>query len=134
MIDTRPWRLVNEQTYGLLLAFSLLAFLVSPISPIPRRAQDRLVGWFPLPIFLYWLLFQFMLLSLNRHVHYYLNGHSVFPCTINSGICIAFGIAFSIRTLRIKETAARIVAVFWLVVFLLLLMGVQTLRPVVQET
>jgi hypothetical protein len=133
-IDNRPPILVNERTFVLLAVFCLMAFLVSPKSPLPRVTQDRLVCWFPVGIFLYWFLFGLMLLSLNPHIHYYLGFRGVIPWTVNSGICYAFGIAFSVRMLRIRQTLVRILAVFWLVVFLLLLVGIQVIRPGVMET
>src|ERR1035438_3558722 len=133
-IDNRPPTLVNTRTICLLGVFVLLAFLVSPKSPLSRKHQDRFVCWFPLGIFVYWVLFQWMLISLNPHVHYYLSHRGVPQWRVNSGICYGFGAAFSFRMLRIQSGLARAVGVFWLLLYALLVLAFGALPPPTMET
>ncbi len=129
-IDYSIPRLFNAKSVALFLVLSFLAYLISPRSPLEKKEQDRLALVYPLLIFVYVLLFQILLLSLNPSVHYYLGRSGVFTWRINTGICCAFGIAFSIRILRTPEIGWRFYGVFSLLIFLLLLLG-STMPPVV---
>ena len=58
-IDYNIPMLFNEKSIMLLIAFSVMAFSVSPLSPLERRAQERVVACYLPAIFAWWLLFQF---------------------------------------------------------------------------
>lgn len=122
-IDYSIPRLFNEKSAVLFLVLSFLAYLISPRSPLEKKERDRLVLVYPMMIFVYILLFQVFLLSLNPYVHYYLSPPKAIAWTMNTGICCAFGIAFSIRILRTPEIGWRIYGVISILIFLLLLLG-----------
>jgi hypothetical protein len=116
----------------LILALGFLAFLISPLSPLEKKERDRLALVYPMLVFVYFLLFQFFLLSLNPSVHYYLGPTGVFVWRTNSDICCAFGIAFSVRILRTPEIGWRFYGLLSLLIFLLLILG--SLAPPVMST
>ena len=128
-IDYSIPKLFNAKSVVLLLVLSFLAYLVSPRSPLDKKERDRLVLVYPMLVFVYVLLFQVFLLSLNPSVHYYLGRSGVFVWRINTGICCTFGIAFSIRIIRTPEIGWRFYGVFSLLIFLLFLLG-STMPPV----
>jgi len=99
-IDYSIPKLFNAKSVILLLVLIFLAYLISPRSSLDKKERDRLVLVYPLLVFVYVLLFQVFFLSLNSHVHYYLGPTGVFTWRMNTGICCAFGIAFSFRILR----------------------------------
>ncbi len=131
-IDNSIPQLFSAKSVVLFLVLGFLAYLISPRSPLGKQERDKLALVYPMLVFVYFLLFQVFLLSLNPSVHYYLGPSGVFVWRMNSGICCAFGIAFSIRILRTPEIGWRIYAVFWLVIFLLLLLG--GMAPPVMQT
>ena len=130
-IDYSIPQLFNAKSVVLFLVLVFLAFLVSPFSKLDKKERDRLVLVYPMLIFVYALLFQVFLLSLNAYVHYYVSPPRTFTWTMNTGICSAFGIGFSIRIIRTPEIGWQIYAIFWLVIFLFLLLGGMT-PPVMQ--
>jgi membrane-associated HD superfamily phosphohydrolase len=131
-IDYSIPKLFNAKSVVLLLVLSFLAYLVSPRSPLDKKERDRLVLVYPLLIFVYVLLFQVFLLSLNPHVHYYLGPTGVFTWRMNTGICCAFGVAFSLRILRTPGLGWRFYGGFFLLIFLLLAFG--SMMPPVMRT
>ena len=131
-IDNSIPSLFNAKSVVLFLVLSFLAYLISPRSALEKKERDKLVLVYPMLIFVYVLLFQVFLLSLNPSVHFYLSPPKAFAWTMNTGICCAFGIAFSIQIIRTPETRWRIYAVFWLVIFMLLLLG--GMAPPVMQT
>ena len=122
-IDYSTPKLFNAKSVVLLVVFSCLAYSVSPRSAFDRTFQDRLVLFFPPVIFVYWFLFQFQLMSLDPHVHYYLSPTGYFAWMTNSSICYAFGVAFSVRLLRIRSSIARIEGVLFLLLYGLLIVS-----------
>ena len=128
-IDYSIPKLFSAKSVVLFLVLSFLAYLVSPRSPLDKKERDRLVLVYPLLVFVYVLLFQVFLLSLNPHVHYYLGRSGVFTWRTNTGICCAFGVAFSFRILRTPGLGWRFYGGFFLLVFLLLALG-STMPPV----
>jgi membrane-associated HD superfamily phosphohydrolase len=128
-IDYSTPKLFNAKSVVLLLVLSFLAYLVSPRSPLDKEERNRLVLVYPLLIFVYVLLFQVFLLSLNPHVHYYLGPTGVFTWRVNTGICCAFGVAFSVRILRTPGLERRFYGALFLVIFLFLAFG-STMPPV----
>jgi hypothetical protein len=131
-IDNRIPHLFSAKSAVLFIVLGLLAYLISPRSPLGKPERDKLALVYPPLVFVYFLLFQVFLLSLNPSVHYYLSPSGVFVWRMNSGICCAFGIAYSIRILRTPEIGWRIYAIFWLLIFLLLLLG--GMAPPVMQT
>ena len=131
-IDNRTPQLFSAKSAVLFLVLGFLAYLISPRSSLGKQERDKLALVYPMLVFVYFLLFQVFLLSFNPSVHYYLGPSGVFVWRMNSGICCAFGIAFSIRILRTPEIGWRIYAVLLLVIFLLLLLG--GMAPPVMQT
>jgi hypothetical protein len=131
-IDFSIPKLFNIKSVALFLVLSFLAYLISSRSPLSKPERDRLALVYPLLIFFYFIFFQFFLLSFNPSVHYYLGPSGVFVWRMNSGICCAFGIAFSIRILRTPEIGWRFYGVFSLLIFLLITLG--SLMPPVMST
>jgi len=133
MYDFRPPPLFNGRSAALVIVFSIMAFFVSPFSPLNPRTQDRVTAFYLPAILTWWYLFQVRLMSLNPGVHYYLSHHGVFTWMMNSAICYAFGLAFSIRLWRLSREWPRVVGVVFAVLFsLLALFG--GCRPAVQQT
>jgi len=122
-IDFSISDLFNAKSAVLFLALCFLAYLISPRSPLENKERDRLALVYPLLIFVYVLLFQVFFLSLNPHVHYYLSRSGEFTWIMNTGICCAFGIVFSIRIFRTFGSGGRIYGVISMLIFLLLLLG-----------
>jgi len=122
-------KLFNAKSVVLFLVLCFLAYLISPRSPLEKKERDRLALVYPLLIFVYVLLFQVFLLSLNPSIHYYLGRSGAFTWRINTGICCAFGIAFSIRIIRTPGIGWRFYGAFSLLIFLLFLLG-STMPPV----
>ena len=133
-IDYSTPQFFNAKSVILLVVFSCIACLVSPLSPLERPAQDRFALFIPPAILVYWYLFQFQLMSLDPHVHYYLSPTGYFKWMTNSSICYAFGAAFSVRLLRVRTVASRIEGVLSLLLFVLLIVFRDQMRPVLQTT
>ena len=125
-------RLYSQESVALLIVFSCLAFLVSPLSPFGRKLQDKIVIIFPPAIFVYWYLFQFELMSFDPTRHFYLSPNGVFLWTTNSSICYGFGAAFSVRLFRIRSLPARIEGAFFLFIYCGLILS--RIRPALQTT
>jgi len=122
-IDYSTPKFFNAKSVVLVLVLSFLAYLISSRSPLEKQERDRLALVYPLLVFVYYLLFQSFLVSLNPHIHYYLGPTGVFTWRMNSSICCAFGIAFSARILRSPEIGWRFYGAFSALIFLLLLLG-----------
>ncbi len=133
-IDYSIPKLFNEKSVMLVIAFSIMTFFVSPFSPLNRRFQDRVTAIYLPTIFLWWFFFQFQLVSLTPGVHYYLGRSGQFTSMMNSGICYAFGLAFSIRLLRLSREWPRIIGGVFAVLFLLLLLSGEGCRPAIMST
>jgi hypothetical protein len=118
----------------LLVALSLAALSVSPVSPLNREARRSLVLVFPAGIFIFWFLFLQQLMSLDPHIHYYLSPRGVFSWTMNTGICSAFGIAFSVDVLRDSTGGRRIYGRWSLIAFIIVLLGMPVFMPGVMDT
>jgi membrane-associated HD superfamily phosphohydrolase len=131
-IDNSIPSLFNAKSMVLFLVLSFLAHLVSSRSSLEKKERDRLVLVYPMLIFVYVLLFQVFLLSLNPYVHYYLSPPKAIAWTMNTGICCALGIAFSIRIYRTPGIGCRIYGVISTLIFLLLLLG--GMAPPVMQT
>ena len=131
-IDYSIPKLFSAKSVVLLLVLSFLAYLVSPRSPLDKKERDRLVLVYPLLVFVYVLLFQVFLMSPNSHIHYYLGPMGGFTWRMNTGICCAFGIAFSFRILRTPGLGWRFYGGFFLLLFLLLAFG--SMMPPVMST
>ncbi len=116
----------------LILVLGFLSFLISPLSSIENKERDKLALVYPALVFVYFLLFQVFLLSLNPSVHYYLGRSGVFNWRINSGICCAFGIAFSIRIIRTPGIGWKSYGLLSLLIYLLLILG--CMMPPVMST
>jgi hypothetical protein len=137
MIDNRIPSLLNGKTIPLVLALSAMALPVSPFFPINRRVQERITALYLPAILIWWYLFQCQLMSLMPGGHYYLGTNGRFAWMMNSYICYAFGLAFSIGLVRLSHGWPRAVGVsFALIFFMLLLFGSVggPFSPVVQET
>ena len=133
-IDYSTPQFFNAKSVILVLVFSCLAFMVSPLSPLERLSQDRLALFLPPAILIYWYLFQFQLMSLNPHIHYYLSPTGYFKWMTNSSICYAFGVAFSVRLLRVRTAGFRIEGVLFLFIFAFLIVFRDEMRPALQTT
>jgi hypothetical protein len=133
-IDYRPPTLLNGMSWLLLVALSFAALSVSPISPLGREARRSLVLVFPAGIFIFWFLFLQQLVWLNPHIHYYLGPRGVYSWIMNTGICSAFGIAFSIDVLRDSTGGRRIYGRWSLIAFIIVLLGIPVFMPVVMTT
>lgn len=131
-IDYSVPKLFSAKSVVLVIVFSFLAYLVSSRSPLDKKERDKLVLVYPALVFVYVVLFQIFLLSLNPSVHYYLGRSGAFTWSVNTGICCAFGIAFSIRILRTPGVGWRLYAIFFLLMFLLLALG--SLSPPIMST
>jgi hypothetical protein len=133
-IDYSTPQFFNAKSVVLVLVFSCVAFMVSPLSPLKRTSQDRVALFIPLAILVYWYLFQFQLMSLDPHVHYYLSPTGYFKWMTNSSICYAFGVAFSFRLLRVRTRASRIEGVLFLVLYGFLIVFRDQMRPAMMTT
>jgi len=133
-IDYSTPQFFNVKSVVLVLVFSCVAFLVSPLSPLERTAQDRFALLVPPAILVYWYLFQFQLMSLDPHVHYYLSPTGYFKWMTNSSICYAFGVAFSIRLLRVRARGSRIEGVLFLLLYGFLIVFRDQMRPAMMTT
>ncbi len=133
-IDYRPPTLLNGTSWFLLVVLSLAALLVSPLSPLDREARRSLVLVFPAGILLYWFLFLQQLLSLDPHIHYYLSPRGVYSWFMNTGICCAFGIAFSLDVLRGSGGRRRTYGRWSLIAFIILLLGMPVFMPALVAT
>ncbi len=133
-IDYSIPKLFNEKSVVLAVVFCIMAFFVSPLSPLDRRTQDRVTAIYLPAMFLWWFFFQFQLVSLTPGVHYYLGRSGRFTWMMNSSICYAFGLAFSIRLLRLSREWPRVVGGVFGVLFLLLILSGEGCRPAIQST
>ena len=133
-IDYSIPKLFNGKSVMLLVAFGIMAFFVSPLSPLERRAQERVVACYLPAIFVWWFLFQFQLVSLNPHVHYYLSRGGRFSWMMNSGICYAFGLAFSVRLLRLSRGWLRVEGGAFTALYALMIFAGEALRPAMMST
>ena len=133
-IDYRIPKLFNERSVLLAIVFCMMAFFVSPLSPLDRRTQDRVTAIYLPAIFLWWFFFQYQLVSLTPGVHYYLGPSGRFTWMMNSGICYAFGLAFSIRLWRLSPEWPRVVGGVFGVLFLVLILSGEGCRPAVKST
>lgn len=133
-IDYSTPQLYSAKSIILLIVFSCVAFLVSSLSPLERPAQDRFALFIPPAILVYWYLFQFQLMSLDPHVHYYLSPTGYFKWMTNSSICYAFSVAFSIRLLRVPTRGSRIEGVLFLLLFGFLIVFRDQMRPAMMTT
>ena len=126
---TSDWRdnsapeLFNAESVILLLVLIFLAYLVSPYSSLGKAERDRLVLVYPLLVFVYVFLFQVSLLSVNPFIHYYLGSKSFFTWRTNTGLCCAFGAAFSFSVLRNNNFIWRIYGGISMLLFSLLAFG-----------
>jgi hypothetical protein len=77
-IDNSTPNLFNVKSVVLFLVLSFLAYLISPCSPLEKKERDRPVRDYPMLFFVYVLLFQVFLLSLNPYAHYYLSPPKAF--------------------------------------------------------
>lgn len=89
----------------LLAAFSCMAFLVSPLSPLRPGVRNLALVGFPSAVFIVWVL-----------AAYFLPVHHDWDRKMTVGICGAFGLAFSLDVWRHSEGASRTYgkAMFWL--------------------
>jgi len=133
-IDHRPPTLLNGTSVFLLIVLSLAALSVSPLSPLDRDARRSLVLVLPAGIFLYWFLFLQQLMSLDPHIHYYLSPRGVYSWIMNTGICSAFGIGFSMDVLRDSTGGRRIYGRWSLIAFIIALLGIPVFMPAVMTT
>jgi hypothetical protein len=133
-VDYSIPKLFSEKSVMLLLAFGVMAFFVSPFSHLDRRVQERVVACYLPAIFAWWFLFQFQLVSLNPHVHYYLGRSGRFSWMMNSGICYAFGLAFSVRLLRLSRGWLRVEGGAFTAIYALMIFAGEALRPAMMST
>ena len=133
-IDYSVPKLFNEESVVLFVAFFLMAFFVSPLSPLSRTTQERATAFYLPAIFIWWFLFQHRLMSLNPHVHHYLEPAGQFTHLLNSAICFAFGFAFSIRLVRLSNGQLRAIGLVFAILFLLLIFFGEGCRPAIQST
>jgi hypothetical protein len=124
--------LVDLRTIFLLFVFSLSAFLLSPAFPfLGRKWQDRLALLAPLAIFAYWYFFQVQLVTLDQmHINYYHSMWGQSAWKFNTGICHAFGIAFSLQILRTPPLLRRIYGGLSLLLFSALMAAIESIKPV----
>ena len=120
-IDYSIPKFTNERTVVLAVVFSIMAFFVSPLSPLDQRKRERATALYLPAILIWWYFFQFMCLSLTPGIHYYWGPASRFTWLMNSGVCSAFGFAFSLRLLRLSRGKFRIEGIIFAVIFLLLI-------------
>jgi hypothetical protein len=126
--------LVDGRTVFLTFVFGLVAFLLSPFCRlINRKWQDTVALVVPLAILAYWFFFQFHLASLDQlHIDFYRSMWGQNAWKLNSGICYAFGAAFSLQILRTPPLWRRIYGGVGLLVFLGLLTSIEFIKPVVR--
>ena len=89
-IDRSIPKLRSTRGECLLAVFCVLAFVVSPISPLSWRSREGLVLIFPPGIFIYYFLFQLLLFSINPHIHYYLSPNGV--CFVDDDVGHLLGV------------------------------------------
>ena len=133
-IDRSIPKLLNTRGEFLLITLGILAFLVSPLSPVPRKVRDNLVLLFPPGIFIYFFLFQTLLISLKPGIIYYLSPNGIYAWIMNSGICWAFGSAFSLGIMRTQEGWRRSYGRWSLIGYILMLLLSPVLMPAVMTT
>jgi len=133
-IDYREPVLFNDQSGALIIVFLLMAALVSPLSPLDMRLKNRLTALYLPAIFLWWFFFKFMLFSLDPHIHYYLGPRGRFSWMMNSDICYAFGLVFSIRLARLSKGKLRAVGIIFAILYLLLILSGEGCRPAMMQT
>jgi len=135
MTDYRIPTLFDEETAILAVVFSLMAFLVSPLSPLNRRIRERLTAFYLPAIFIWWYFFQNQLMSIHPGLRYYLSHSGRFKWMMKSDICYAFGFAFSLGLIRLSRDWPRVVGFVFAVLFLLLILGGEGCGPPpIQET
>ena len=123
--------LLNRTGVGLLWSLSIAAILVSPLNPMSRRLKLAVNIALPPVVGVYWYLFIKLMISLNPHVTYYLSPAGSYAWKFNTGVCCAFGIAFSIDLCR---TPLRAYGVCWFIMFLVLLMDMKSWMPALELT
>jgi len=124
-VDYSLPKLFNEGSVMLLVGFSVMAFFVSPLSPLDRRVQERLVACY-LPAICAWLL----LVQFQHH----LGRSGRFSWMMNSGICYAFGLAFSLRLLRQSCGWLRAEGAVFSALYTLMILAGEALRPAMIST
>jgi hypothetical protein len=123
----------NARTILLLIALVVMAHLISPVNPMARKERQGLVMIYPAIIFVYWILFQFKLISLNPFVHYYLGPSQAHAWVTNSFLCFAFGAAFSVVILLAPGIGRRLYGGAFLALYLFLLVTGLSFRPPVMS-
>ena len=125
-------RLFDGRTLFLLALFGLLAYTLSPACQWLRpRVQNQVALLLPPAILLYWFVFQRELLltdPMSRGFYRSMWGQTAWR--LNSGICIAFGIAFSLRIVRTARKQGRMYGILGLLAFVALLLGFNSIGPV----
>jgi hypothetical protein len=118
----------------LVVVFSIMAFLVSPLSVIDDRCiQDRITAFYLPAIFIWWFVFLCHLKSIIPGIYYSYGYTGLFVWKMNSAICYAFGLAFSLRLLRLSRGWPRAMGAAFAVVFFLVALFGETCRLAVQQ-
>ena len=118
----------------LLVMLCFLAYLVSPFNPMQRKERQGLLLVYPAIIFIYWVMFQVRLMSLDPHVHHHLGLTGVYSWMTNSFICLSFGAAFSLAIFFTPGIGRRCYGGLFLALYLLLIFGGSLIRPPVMST
>lgn len=118
----------------LLVTLCFLAYLVSPFNPMQRKERQGLLLVYPAIIFVYWVMFQVRLMSLDPHVYYSLGSKGVYAWMTNSFICLSFGAAFSLAILFTPGIGRRCYGGLFLALYILLIVGGIMTRPPAMDT
>lgn len=139
-VDVLAWidysipKLVNERTAVLFGAFTVMALLITPFSPLKSRTKERLAVLYAPAILVWWYFFQFELVSLRPGIHYYLGKTGQFSWAMNSAICYAFGLAFSVRLWRLSRGYHQFFGKVFTMLFLFLIVSGRPWGPPIQST
>ena len=111
----------SSKSILLLITMAFLVYLVSPLNSMRRKEREGLLLVYPVIIFVYWLIFQARLLSLDPHVHFYLGQTGVYTWMTNSLICMSFGAAFSFAIIWSPGIGRRCFGSLFLALYALLI-------------
>jgi len=111
-----------------------MGFLISPLSPLSQKIRNDLALVFPPAIFIWTFLFQIELMSLNPHIHYYLSPNHLYSWEMNTGICWAFGFAFSVSIMRKQTGGRKIYGRSCVTAYIILLLAIPVFSPAVMTT
>ncbi len=125
-------RLIDGRTILFLLSLGFCAYAVCPVSHwFSPKAKRFLALALPPAIFVCWFMLQRELLLTDRmNRAFYRSMYGETAWRLNSAILVAFGVAFSVRSVRGESRRERAYGVLFVLAFIPLLFGFNSINPV----